>query len=74
VEARAEQIVFKMKGRFAGAATGAQRLAVASDYLRSAAKFATDVDEVRAEYTLDEMARRLLLAGGELVEIGRTKR
>lgn len=74
VEARAQQMDIKLKGGLARAATAAQRLAVTSDYLRSAAKLAEKVDPVRVDYTLDEMARRLRLAGAELVEIGRKKR
>ena len=67
---RSQEIKAKMLGRYAEAQTANQRLAVACDYVRSAAGFARRADPVRADHTLEEMVRRLLHAGGELLELG----
>jgi hypothetical protein len=67
---RAAQIKAKMLARYAEAQTPTQRLAVACDYVRSAAVFARRADSVWTDHTLEEMVRRLLHAGGELLEIG----
>jgi hypothetical protein len=67
---RAEAIKAKMLGRYAEAQSAPERLAVACDYARSAAAFARRVDPIRTEHTLDEVVRRLLHAGGELLELG----
>ena len=71
---RATEIKSKMLRRYAEAQTATARLAVACDYVRSAAVFARRTDPVRADHTLEEMVRRLLHAGGELLEIGGAKR
>lgn len=71
---RAQEIKSKMLARYSEAQTAAQRLAVACDYVRSAAAFARRTDPIRADHTLEEMVRRLLHAGGELLDIGRATR
>lgn len=66
---RAQEIKEKMLARYAEARDSGARLAVAMDYVRSAAVGARRSDSVRTEHLLEELVRRALRTGDELLAI-----
>lgn len=68
-QSRAEEIKAKMLGRYAEAPDSPARLVVGFDFVRSAAAGARRVDPAHTDHLLDELVRRLLRTGDELLQI-----
>jgi hypothetical protein len=68
-ESRAQEVKTKMLARYAEARDPHGRLVVGFDYVRSAAAGARRTDPVRTEHLLEELVRRLLRTGDELLQI-----
>jgi phosphoheptose isomerase len=67
--ARAERINTKMLGRYAEAQSELERLAVALDYVRAAARSTARTEPGRTDQVVSGLVRALLRGGDELLQI-----
>jgi hypothetical protein len=68
-ESRVQEVKAKMLARYAEAGDSHARLVVGFDFVRSAAAGARRTDPVRTDHLLEDLVRRLLRAGDELLQI-----